>query len=591
MANKEANLLLLIKTKGEEALDSIKDKFGAIGTVALAALGSISAAIIKGVSEYKEAEAAQNALTRTLVNNGMYSKALADSYNEQANALAKVTLFGDEQIVQAQNSFNQQARGVALTEQSTKAILDFAQAQGIDAARAAELVGKSVGTSTNALARYGIEVNESSSKSEKMAQVLEGLNSKFGGQAEAATSGLGALDQLSKAVGETFEALGEKVAPTITVVAQSLASLVNEGPGVSGFIDAIADGFNFIVKLGTSVAFAFQSLGTTIGGTFGTIAGSLQLLISGQFSAAKTALIDGFAEIATEREAIQTAHNQKMAELDQASFDSKIMNAEREKELLITTLQNKAIVEDEDRLSRRELKLQQMIEDENLKSQQEIALLGQRQSAVYAAEVAAADRRYQLATTQKAKTAALEEKFKATEMEREAKFNETRMQLLQGTLSSIASMQNSSNHHLAAMGKAAALTQLAIDGPMAIGRALASAPPPFNFALAAGVAAAMASQVANIAGVPLAEGGIVLPRPGGTQATIGEAGQAEAVIPLDRMRDFGLGGGGGTNVTIVVNGGMLGSETEAREFALAVDKELLKLRRNNESSAFDTGVI
>jgi hypothetical protein len=100
----------------------------------------------------------------------------------------------------------------------------------------------------------------------------------------------------------------------------------------------------------------------------------------------------------------------------------------------------------------------------------------------------------------------------------------------------------------------------------------------------------MAAQAANVMGIQLAEGGIVMPRPGGTQATIGEAGQAEAVIPLDRAGEFGLGGGG-TNITLIVNGGMLGSDTEAREFAMAIDKELLKLRRNNESVSFDSGVI
>jgi len=51
--------------------------------------------------------------------------------------------------------------------------------------------------------------------------------------------------------------------------------------------------------------------------------------------------------------------------------------------------------------------------------------------------------------------------------------------------------------------------------------------------------------------IPMAEGGIVLPRPGGTLAQIGEAGQAEAVIPLDR-----LGNMGGNNYNITINAGV-----------------------------------
>jgi hypothetical protein len=48
----------------------------------------------------------------------------------------------------------------------------------------------------------------------------------------------------------------------------------------------------------------------------------------------------------------------------------------------------------------------------------------------------------------------------------------------------------------------------------------------------------------------LAEGGIVT---GPTLAMIGEGNGPEAVIPLSRMGEFGMGGGGG--ITINVNGG------------------------------------
>jgi SLT domain-containing protein len=48
----------------------------------------------------------------------------------------------------------------------------------------------------------------------------------------------------------------------------------------------------------------------------------------------------------------------------------------------------------------------------------------------------------------------------------------------------------------------------------------------------------------------LAQGGIVTSP---TLALIGEGNGPEAVIPLNRMGEFGMGGGG--NVTIHVNGG------------------------------------
>lgn len=77
------------------------------------------------------------------------------------------------------------------------------------------------------------------------------------------------------------------------------------------------------------------------------------------------------------------------------------------------------------------------------------------------------------------------------------------------TFSTIATLSNSNNKTLAAIGKAAAIAQIAIEGPIAITKALASAPPPFNFVLAGLVGTAIAAQAAQIAGLNFAEGGIV----------------------------------------------------------------------------------
>jgi hypothetical protein len=73
-----------------------------------------------------------------------------------------------------------------------------------------------------------------------------------------------------------------------------------------------------------------------------------------------------------------------------------------------------------------------------------------------------------------------------------------------------------------------------------------------------------------------AEGGIVMPTPGGTLGIIGEAGQAEAVIPLDKLDRYT--NGGGNNFTITVNAGM-GSDG-GRIGQLIVD-EIKKFERSN----------
>lgn len=81
-----------------------------------------------------------------------------------------------------------------------------------------------------------------------------------------------------------------------------------------------------------------------------------------------------------------------------------------------------------------------------------------------------------------------------------------------GMLDALASLQNSSNKKIAALGKAAAITQATIDGVLAVQKALASAPPPFNYIQAAIVGAVAAANVASIAG--MADGGLVTGRGG-----------------------------------------------------------------------------
>ena len=104
------------------------------------------------------------------------------------------------------------------------------------------------------------------------------------------------------------------------------------------------------------------------------------------------------------------------------------------------------------------------------------------------------------------------------------------------------------------------------------------------------MAAAFAAQAANVAGIRLAEGGIVPATPGGIQATIGEGGRSEAVIPLPDDFDPDSGGIGNANINITFAGPLMGDEQTAREMARKIDEELLKLRQRNESVSFE-GVI
>ena len=101
-----------------------------------------------------------------------------------------------------------------------------------------------------------------------------------------------------------------------------------------------------------------------------------------------------------------------------------------------------------------------------------------------------------------------------------------------------------------------------INTASAVVKALASAPPPFNFALAAGVGIAGAMQISAISAtpIPMAEGGIAF---GPTNAVVGEYSGAknnpEVVAPLSKLKGM-LGDIGGGKSSIALRGILKGND-------------------------------
>ena len=167
-----------------------------------APLAGFAALSVKAFSEQAEAE--QKLLTALKGN----EKAFA-SLTAQAKELQKVTLFGDEETMQAQALI---AAMVKEEEQILKVmplVQDFATAKGMDLAGAADLVSKTLGSSTNALSRYGIEVTGAVGSQERLESLTSGLAVAFEGQAEAvAKVGSGPLIQLKNQFGDLMEEIG-----------------------------------------------------------------------------------------------------------------------------------------------------------------------------------------------------------------------------------------------------------------------------------------------------------------------------------------------------------------------------------------------
>jgi tape measure domain-containing protein len=105
----------------------------------------------------------------------------------------------------------------------------------------------------------------------------------------------------------------------------------------------------------------------------------------------------------------------------------------------------------------------------------------------------------------------------------DVQMNQLRLANYQTFFGTLASLSHSKNKELAAIGKAAAATQATIDGYLAVQKALASYPPPVNFAMAAAVGVVAAANVASIlsSNTNFATGGsFVVPGTGGTDSVL-----------------------------------------------------------------------
>jgi len=145
----------------------------------------------------------------------------------QAKELQTKTLFGDEETIAAQAMLATMGLEEDAILRLIPLVQDMATAKGMDLVQAADLVAKSVGSSTNALSRYGITITGAVGSQERLNTATEALNKAFGGQAEAISKvGAGSLVQLKNQFGDLMEEIGEKLLPMILKLGNKIKNLV-----------------------------------------------------------------------------------------------------------------------------------------------------------------------------------------------------------------------------------------------------------------------------------------------------------------------------------------------------------------------------
>ena len=207
-------------------------KSAALAAGAYIGAGALLGGIRKSIDAFGEQELAEKKLESAL---GRTSRALL----AQASALQQVTTFGDEAIITAQSLIASFVDDEEQIKKATKATLDLAAAKGMDLTAAADLVSKTLGSSTNAMSRYGIEVTGAVGSTERLESLTSNIAKVFGGQASAhADTMSGAITQMSNATGDAAEKMGALLAPAVIKTARFFKGAAE---AVGAYLDNLRD--------------------------------------------------------------------------------------------------------------------------------------------------------------------------------------------------------------------------------------------------------------------------------------------------------------------------------------------------------------
>lgn len=213
-------------TQGKTGVDLLRGAFAKLATGgAIIALTKQFIDFSKqSVEAFREQVRSVESLNNALINAGVYTDEYSRHLQNLSSEIQSYSNYGDEAVEKAIALGQSFSGNIKLTDELIKSVVDYTAATEQDLSSAFTLVGKSIGTSTNALARYGVQLDDSMSKEEKMAEITRVLGERFDGQASimADTS-----TQLKNAIGDLTESFGAGLNPTVQATQKIIINLIN----------------------------------------------------------------------------------------------------------------------------------------------------------------------------------------------------------------------------------------------------------------------------------------------------------------------------------------------------------------------------
>lgn len=493
------------------------------------------------ISLSEQQDEAVRAFNLSLANTGQFTEQNSKEFQGYASELQNLSRVGDEVILKNASIIQSLGRldkdGL---KRATKAALDLSEGlQGVSFEQASQLVGRAADGNVTALQRLGIQIKSTGDDAKDFETVLQELEKRFGGSAQAAIFNFtGATAQASNIIGDLKESLGALVTQNPAVVTgiqeaskafTELQGFINEnketlqGLVTDGFL-LLVDGSALVINAISGISSAFLSArqayleyinATEITRLESQLA-SLPQQLDAQGKKIETfyeqGLIKRIAALKGEREEERKSYEDRQKLL--SDFQAKVQELQERIKVSTVSGTDREIENLQD-LSKRSLETQEQLQQDKLRLEQEFneefltvrldyirSILGEEEALreESRARELAAQGNFQAAA---ASISAAEVKARKSDILTIQKFEalsqRERLSNLQSTLGQIAALQSSSSNELFFIGKSAAIATATIDGLLAVQRALASAPPPINFALAGVVGAATAANISKIA--------------------------------------------------------------------------------------------
>ncbi|MHB8772958.1 MAG: hypothetical protein ACYC7J_18340 [Syntrophales bacterium] len=231
---------------------------GAAGAVYV--FEKVSAVAGDMISSYMASESATLKLGMAMKNQGDFTREALAVFEEYAAMLQRTTTVEDDLAISVMGNLKAYGMTNEEVKAATKIAADFAaakKAEGMTIETAADLLGKAYAGNTVALGRYGIVLNDSIPAGEKFAAVMDQLNARFGGSAQAELLTYeGQWKQIKNAFGDVQEMIGLGLLKTIEALGFGISMV---GAGFWTVVETILKGVGFVTenlqKLGKFVGF------------------------------------------------------------------------------------------------------------------------------------------------------------------------------------------------------------------------------------------------------------------------------------------------------------------------------------------------